>query len=126
MSRHSEAAKVVEDLKWLLVKNRKFNKNTLEYFAWEYKILKKNSDDYEVIKIISHREKCLKYYQSSEWTRRLNKVIIRCKGICEKCKKEKYEFVIHLTYVNLFNESLEDLMSICNNCLVDYKKEGNV
>jgi 5-methylcytosine-specific restriction endonuclease McrA len=56
------------------------------------------------------------YYKSQEWKRKRKAVFIRDNFLCQDCKIWKAEEVHHLHYRNLFNESLDDLISLCAPC----------
>ncbi len=57
------------------------------------------------------------YLQSDQWKGIRSQVINRDKGVCQICKEETLlPQVHHLTYKNIFNEKLEDLITICDNC----------
>jgi 5-methylcytosine-specific restriction endonuclease McrA len=59
------------------------------------------------------------YYQhlcSREWALKRKAVRERAGGICEQCEKAPLKDTHHLTYRNLGNEPLEDLMGVCRPC----------
>lgn len=56
------------------------------------------------------------YLSSPEWKLKREKVISRCLNVCERCHSNTVEQVHHLTYENIFNEPLEDLMGLCREC----------
>ena len=56
------------------------------------------------------------YLKSPEWKEKRLEVLRRDKFICQKCKKEWATEVHHLTYKNIYNERLEDLLSVCKGC----------
>lgn len=56
------------------------------------------------------------YIQSEDWKLKRKQVLIRDNNLCQICKKVAAEEVHHLTYDNLFNEKLEDLLSVCKIC----------
>jgi hypothetical protein len=76
------------------------------------------------MKIIVKTEKTLKmarvdYYQylcSREWALKRKAVKERAGGICERCKRAPLRDTHHLSYRNLGNEPLEDLMGVCRPC----------
>lgn len=63
-----------------------------------------------------------KYMHSPEWRRIKERVIERAErrgGLCERCNQKPAggRFVVHhLSYENFMNESLTDLLAICNPC----------
>lgn len=62
------------------------------------------------------------YLTSENWITKRNEVIKRDKNICQECKNNAAEEVHHKTYENLYNEPLEDLISVCRNCHVEIHK----
>jgi hypothetical protein len=56
------------------------------------------------------------YLQSEEWKSKRLLVLERDKWICQSCKISKATEVHHLTYINLGNENLDDLISYCKKC----------
>lgn len=56
------------------------------------------------------------YLASREWRAKRKKVIELNNGICERCASRPIENVHHLTYENLGNERLSDLMGVCRPC----------
>lgn len=56
------------------------------------------------------------YLRSEKWKEIRNKIISRCKNICEVCESAPAEQVHHLTYVRLGNEELNDLLGVCGEC----------
>jgi 5-methylcytosine-specific restriction endonuclease McrA len=62
-----------------------------------------------------HKKKYLAYISSPEWAK-IRADIISVRGEkCELCG-DKGTQVHHATYKNLFNESTEDLILLCNRC----------
>lgn len=56
------------------------------------------------------------YLQSEEWKLKRNEALIRDNNLCQVCKINSAEEVHHITYINLLNENLEDLLSVCKIC----------
>lgn len=56
------------------------------------------------------------YIQSEDWKLKRSEVLLRDNNLCQVCKKDAAEEVHHITYDNLFNEKLEDLLSVCKIC----------
>src|SRR6266536_1144260 len=65
------------------------------------------------------------YLLSDEWEKRRNAVLERARFGCEEiCSEEsgwprcrnRADDVHHLTYKNIFNEPLEDLVALCREC----------
>lgn len=57
-----------------------------------------------------------RYLASREWAQRREAVRERSGGRCERCLTNTMQAVHHLTYANLGNEPLTDLVAICNPC----------
>jgi hypothetical protein len=64
----------------------------------------------------SPRYKYYLYLTSTDWKNKRDQVLKRDKNICQKCLIKTADDVHHLTYENLGNENLIDLISICNSC----------
>jgi len=60
--------------------------------------------------------KYLNYLHSAEWKAKRKLALVRDNYKCQKCKENPAEQVHHLTYKNLENEKLEDLISVCRKC----------
>ncbi len=56
------------------------------------------------------------YLQSDQWKLKRKKVLERDKNVCQACLTNKAEEVHHLTYDNIFDEFLFELVSVCKNC----------
>jgi hypothetical protein len=56
------------------------------------------------------------YLLSSEWNKKRELVLKRSNGVCEGCGVNKAQQVHHLTYNNLFNEFLFELVAVCIEC----------
>lgn len=67
--------------------------------------------------------KYLEYLDSPEWKDKRKKVLERDENRCQGCKIKPAEQVHHFTYDRLFNEPLEDLVSLCADC---HEKEHKV
>lgn len=65
------------------------------------------------------------YLRSDEWREKRTKVLKRCKGICEACAESEATQVHHLTYENVFEEPLFDLVGICAPCHKKLHKDAN-
>lgn len=50
-------------------------------------------------------------------------VLIRDGNLCQNCKIKPAEQVHHKTYERLYNEELEDLISVCKNCHDEIHRE---
>tara|TARA_R110002049_G_C9025379_1_gene551637 strand:- start:404 stop:994 length:591 start_codon:yes stop_codon:yes gene_type:complete len=64
----------------------------------------------------SRQAKYHRYLQTKEWKTIRNKVLKRDNSICKICNENKADDVHHKTYENVFNEKLEDLVSVCRKC----------
>jgi hypothetical protein len=58
----------------------------------------------------------LEYLKSPQWKAKRKAVKTRCAGICERCRIYLFDEVHHLTYANLYDEPLEDLIGLCKPC----------
>jgi 5-methylcytosine-specific restriction endonuclease McrA len=56
------------------------------------------------------------YILSYEWKTLRQKVLRRDGYRCTKCNSKKKLHVHHKTYKRLFNEHLEDLVTLCKHC----------
>ena len=56
------------------------------------------------------------HLRSEYWKNIRQLVLDRDKGICQSCKTEKAKDVHHLTYKNLGNETIDELISYCRAC----------
>ena len=56
-----------------------------------------------------------KYLQSSVWQAKRERVLRRDKHTCQTCRQQATE-VHHQTYQNVGNESLTELVSLCQRC----------
>ena len=61
------------------------------------------------------KELYVEYLESDEWKERRKAVLKRDKNKCRFCGK-KATHIHHLTYKNIFQEPLYDLVSLCNGC----------
>lgn len=62
------------------------------------------------------REKYQAYLASREWAELREKIKLRSWGNCEYCGLSHSESVHHITYDRIYNENLEDLLDVCNQC----------
>lgn len=56
------------------------------------------------------------YLQSTEWKLKRQKVLRRCRNICEGCMQARANVVHHLTYEHVGNELLFELVGLCEAC----------
>lgn len=92
--------------------------NITKFNDWD---ANRNSENEELSKLVKQRnsekyQKYQKYLKSAEWKIIREKVITRDKNLCQECKTKNAEEVHHKTYENLYNEPLEDLVSLCKSC----------
>lgn len=84
-------------------------------YLWEFI----NQSNYES----SDYAKYINYLSSKEWKIKRDKVFERDLYICQECKSRNAEQVHHITYNNLFDEPLVDLVSVCKDCHVEIHKK---
>lgn len=58
----------------------------------------------------------LAYIDSLEWGKKREEAFLFHGRYCNSCGKKDHLHIHHLTYVNLFNEKMEDLMVLCEWC----------
>ena len=56
------------------------------------------------------------YLQSQRWRTLRRAVRLRAKGRCEICRRFSGKECAHLTYDNIFHETMEDLLWLCGRC----------
>ena len=71
-----------------------------------------NQNNYETSKYAKYIE----YLNSIEWKNKRIEVFKRDDNLCQECKDKPAEQVHHKTYENLYNEPLDDLVSVCKEC----------
>ncbi|WP_348714237.1 hypothetical protein [Tenacibaculum sp. 190130A14a] len=102
-----------------------FNHNKFTFWReerlQEYSLLRESIErnNYETSKYAEY----VRYLKSTKWRRIRKDVLERDENMCQECKVSKAEHVHHLTYDNLFNETLEDLLSVCSKCHTKIHKE---
>ncbi|MEE9364856.1 MAG: hypothetical protein V3U92_19825 [Cellulophaga sp.] len=84
--------------------NKERERQELAELKSEYR--KRNSKQY----------KYYEYLTSNKWKELREKVKERDEFLCQECKTKKAEEVHHLTYENVFDEKLSDLISVCSDC----------
>ena len=77
---------------------------------WDW--IKKNNHE------TSNYAKYQNYLLSNKWKIKRAQALDRDKNICQECKKSEAQEVHHKTYDSLYNEPLEDLISVCKDCHV--------
>jgi hypothetical protein len=60
----------------------------------------------------SYRE----YLDSPRWEAKRKRVLRRCRHVCEGCQQWPATHVHHLTYTNIGDELLYQLVGLCHNC----------
>lgn len=105
----------------ILLNSAQGNKAFLEFDqdlqdAWETR----RSSEAESIRQRYSKDAFLKsystYLKSSSWMKKRNSALARDKGICQGCLEEKATQVHHLSYRNVGNELLFELVSVCDKC----------
>jgi Zn ribbon nucleic-acid-binding protein len=94
-----------------------FNEN--RYHEWKVAVQSEKSDFYETSRKISKSSFLTLYnnhLKSERWREIRKEVLDRDKHTCQKCNSEKATDVHHLSYKNLGNEPLDDLISYCRDC----------
>jgi 5-methylcytosine-specific restriction endonuclease McrA len=62
------------------------------------------------------RKKYHEYLRSPKWKRLTVAVFEREGGICQGCAEEPIENTHHMTYANLYDELLFQLVGVCETC----------
>ncbi len=75
---------------------------------------------------MNEREKFQKYIKSKKWNILRRKVLNRDNYTCQFCNSKKDLIVHHITYNNLFNETLNDLITICYKCHIKVHRKGDI
>ena len=83
-----------------------------KFLDWQSKKTIENNFISSVFFNISYNE----YLYSDQWKNLRTDVFKRDNNICKVCNSNKATEVHHLTYLNIFNEKLSDLISICRSC----------
>lgn len=65
---------------------------------------------------IEFQRKYHEYLKTENWKVKRDLVLKRDKHICQGCLTNEATEVHHLTYENIFNEFVFELISLCNNC----------
>jgi 5-methylcytosine-specific restriction endonuclease McrA len=66
------------------------------------------------------------YLSSDEWMKKREKVLERCNRVCEGCGENIATCVHHLTYKNVGNEFLFELVGLCGACHVRYHSQDDI
>jgi len=94
--------------------------NEYRFQEWKQRV----HDDYLLIKEDidknnfehSRYGKYMAYLGSPEWKTKRQMVLKRDSYLCQSCKQKEAVDVHHLSYDNLYNEILEELISVCVEC----------
>jgi len=62
------------------------------------------------------QEQYQKHLASPKWLETRKRVMLRCQGICEGCRKSPAVHVHHMTYARMGHEMLFDLVGVCLDC----------
>ncbi|KKK61540.1 hypothetical protein LCGC14_3013320 [marine sediment metagenome] len=86
------------------------------------------AEDFEIYEVGRTKDdygKYLSYMRSPEWKQKRDLVLERDDFTCQSAGEKQSLQVHHITYENLFNEPLEDLITLCNRChCIVHKKTG--
>jgi 5-methylcytosine-specific restriction endonuclease McrA len=102
--------------------NNKFN-------DWREKKAEENKQLWEMVKInnynFSDYKKYIDYLSSQKWKRKRDEVLIRDNDLCQECKLKPAIEIHHITYENLYDEKLQDLVALCIECHAETHKKLN-
>jgi len=73
---------------------------------------------------VEQKEKYAEYLETPEWQEKRRLVIERARGICEGCRVRHASQVHHLTYENIGDEFLWQLVAVCRICHERYHEIG--
>lgn len=62
------------------------------------------------------KEQYTEYIHSAEWKAKRRERLEMDKGVCQRCGSPDGNVVHHLTYANIGNEKMEDLVTLCSWC----------
>jgi 5-methylcytosine-specific restriction endonuclease McrA len=74
----------------------------------------------------SHYYKYQEYLRSPQWKEKRVLVMARDNNTCQHCKNTTATEIHHVRYDNIFDEPLEDLISLCNLCHSQAHKKGSI
>ena len=60
-----------------------------------------------------------RYLRTKKWKKKRAKILKRAKYKCEICKVNRAWQVHHTTYKNIYNETVKDLIAVCEICHKD-------
>ena len=102
--------------------NRKIKRNmrkAIEKIRRVEKVKRKDmSKDWHRLLLNNMHDKTLyaAYLCSKSWRKKQNDIKERCNSICEDCRQYAMVDVYHVTYENIGDERLEDLLGLCVAC----------
>lgn len=112
------------DLKRSLVENfddlKEFNKD-LRYLKDEF--YKKVIMDLHRIKNDEAWDRYNEYLNSDKWNNKRKKVLERDNYLCQACLTNPAQEVHHLTYNNIYDEPLYELISVCKRCHIKIEEQ---
>lgn len=115
------------DLKKSLVENfddlQEFN-NDLRYL--KDKFYKQVIIGLDKIKNDEAWDKYNEYLNSEKWKVKRKKVLERDNYLCQACLTNKAEQIHHLTYNNIYDEPLYELISVCKRCHIKIEEQKNL
>jgi acyl-coenzyme A synthetase/AMP-(fatty) acid ligase len=85
----------------------------------KWKLYKEIKSEYQHQKtkiFFVRKEKYYKYLESWEWERKSHKVKKRANFICEGCLTSPATEVHHITYSNIYNVFMFELLALCSDC----------
>jgi len=108
---------VSRDLKKSLVKNF-YELNECDYSIRDLKFefLKEVRDNLDKIKNQEAWNEYDNYLNSDKWKLKRKKVLERDNYLCQACLTSKAQEIHHLTYENIYDEPLYQLISVCKRC----------
>ncbi len=65
---------------------------------------------------IKNKTKYHRYLASRQWAILREAVRVRSCGTCERCRVGDHDATHHLTYESIYDECLDDLIGICQDC----------
>ena len=81
-----------------------------------YQEIKGRYDSSKNVEIDKYGEWYREYLKSPEWKLKREKVLKRAKNICEGCAEETAIEVHHISYANIGDELLFQLVALCEDC----------
>lgn len=92
-----------------------------KFIQWNENRSSENEELYNIIKqnnydTSRYKKYNVDYLNSNEWKVKREKVLVRDNYLCQECKNKTAQVVHHKTYENVYDEPLEDLIALCNEC----------